>query len=91
MCDLLWLNRSRVVHDGVITDALVLSRSIKKVDLDHFLAWKGLSSPPIEKWSPPLANSFKINFGTAVRESFSAQGAVCRDSNGKILKAFLTN
>jgi hypothetical protein len=86
-CDLLWFNRNKVVHDGIIPDALSLSRSIKKVALDHLSAWKGLSSSPSEKWLPPAANSYKINFDTAVRDSFSAQSAVCRDSNGKIIKA----
>jgi hypothetical protein len=41
----------------------------------------------VEKWSPFLGSSLKINFDTAIRDSFSTQGAVCRDSSKKILKA----
>jgi hypothetical protein len=31
--------------------------------------------------------SYKLNFDTAVRESFTTQFVVCRDSSGKIVKA----
>ncbi|XP_059429859.1 uncharacterized protein LOC132163555 [Corylus avellana] len=87
MCDLMWFSRNRAVHDGVFPNVLVLSTTIKKISLDHFKAWKDISSPCVERWSPPVGSSLKINFDTAIRDSFSAQGAVCRDSSGKILEA----
>ena len=31
--------------------------------------------------------SYKVNFDTAIRDNFSVQAAVCRDSKGKIVKA----
>jgi hypothetical protein len=40
-----------------------------------------------EFWSPPTAGSHKINFDTAIRDHFSMQAAVCRDSKGQIVKA----
>jgi hypothetical protein len=39
----------------------------------------------MEKWIPPMPNWVKINFDTAIRDSFSAQAAVCRNYDGKIL------
>ncbi|GLT66711.1 hypothetical protein SLA2020_390640 [Shorea laevis] len=36
---------------------------------------------------PSSAGSFTINFDTAIRDSFSVQAAVCRDTSGRILKA----
>ncbi|GLT55807.1 hypothetical protein SLA2020_288950 [Shorea laevis] len=41
----------------------------------------------MEKWQPPKAGFFKVNFDTAIRESFSVQAAICCDSKGKIIKA----
>jgi hypothetical protein len=34
---------------------------------------------------PPPLNWFKINFDTAIRDSFSAQAAICRNSSGHIV------
>ncbi|XP_059435193.1 uncharacterized protein LOC132168119 [Corylus avellana] len=78
-------SRNTAVHNGVILDAKSLSCFVKKVSLDHFEAWK--RSFPAELWSPPEPNTFKINFDTTIRESFSTQSAICRDSNGRIIKA----
>jgi hypothetical protein len=39
----------------------------------------------VEKWIPPAPNWVKINFDTTIRDSFSAQAAVCKSSDGKIL------
>jgi hypothetical protein len=60
---------------------------IKKTALAHFAAWSSKTSKIVEVWSPPAKGSFKINFDTAIRDNFSAQTAVCRDSNEKIIKA----
>jgi hypothetical protein len=84
-CDLLWFHRNKVAHGGIIPDILVLEASIKKTTLDHFNTLK--LSLSLSRWSPPLVRSFKINFDTTIRETFLSQAAVCRDSNGIILKA----
>jgi hypothetical protein len=39
----------------------------------------------VEKWIPPTPNWVKINFDTTIRDSFSAQATVCKNSDGKIL------
>ena len=56
--------------------------------MDHVSAWKALQLDN-EVWSPSEADSFKINFDTAIKDNFLAQAAVFRDSNGKIIKAIL--
>jgi hypothetical protein len=55
--------------------------------LEHLVAWTSNFSPNREHWSPPPPpDSFKINFDTAIRDEFSSQAAICRNSNGKIIK-----
>jgi hypothetical protein len=63
-----------------------VSRKINKVSLEHMAAWKNVSIPLEEKWMPPPPHWFKINFDTAIRDTFSAQAAVCRDHLGHIIK-----
>ena len=87
LCDLLWFSRNKAIHDGVIPNINVLTKSIKKTSLDHAAAWKTTSTLTQELWSPPPAGSFKINFDTTIRKQFSVQTAVCRDSKGHIIKA----
>lgn len=87
LCDLLWWSRNEAVHDGIILDILVLTNSTKKTVLEHYNAWTSCSQPVNTKWAPPAVGSYKINFDSAIRESFSAQAAVCRDSNGYIIEA----
>jgi hypothetical protein len=40
-----------------------------------------------DKWTPPPFNWVKINFDTAIWDSFSAQAAVCRNDKGLITHA----
>jgi hypothetical protein len=49
----------------------------------------GVQLPLQSKKNGPLQLlvSFKINFGTAIRDHLSAQVAVCHYSNGNIIKA----
>jgi hypothetical protein len=54
--------------------------------LEHLVAWTSNFSPNREHWFPPPPDSFKINFDTAIRDEFSSQAAICRNSNGKIIK-----
>ena len=39
----------------------------------------------MKKWIPPAPNWVKINFDTAIQDSFSAQAAICRNSDGQII------
>ena len=87
LCDLLWFARNKAVHEGLIPDITTLASSIRKTTLDHAAAWQSTSSLVKEFWSPPPAGSFKVNFDTAIRDTFSVQAAICKDSTGKIIKA----
>jgi hypothetical protein len=84
---MLWFARNKVVHECVIPNISSLASSIRRTYLDHAAAWK--SPSPLVKvfWSPPAVGTYKINFDTAIRETFSVQAVVCRDSNGLIVKA----
>jgi hypothetical protein len=65
-----------------------LSRNINKVCLEHIMAWKHLSNSLVEqKWIPPPPSSWlKINFDTTIRDTYSAQAAVCHNHYGHIIK-----
>ena len=86
LCDLLWLSRNQAVHKGVILDALKLVANIKRVSSEHYAAWSSKKKLAKEKWSKPPIGFCKVNFDIAIQEDFFAQAAVCRDSNGVILK-----
>ena len=86
LCDLLWFSRNKAIHDGVVPDVLTLAKTIKKTSLEHAAAWKSVS-PITEVWFPPAAGFFELNFNTAIREKFSTQATVCRESKGRIIKA----
>jgi hypothetical protein len=84
-CDFLWFTRNKAYHDGLLSDALVISTTINKLALEHFSAWtkKYTSSP--KAWERPLPPHFKINYDTTIKPSFSTQVAVCRNSAGTII------
>jgi hypothetical protein len=84
-CDILWYYRNQAFHTGNTFEARNVSMHINKIAFEHFQAWQSISSTPLEKWIPLAPNWVKINFDTAIRDSFSAQAAVCRNSDGKIL------
>jgi ribonuclease HI len=84
-CDILWYYRNQAFHHGSNFEARNVSLHINKIALEHFRAWQSISSAPLENWIPPAPNWVKINFDTAIRNSFSAQAAVCRNLDGKIL------
>ena len=85
-CDLMWFSRNQAVHKGVFPEASKLAANISQVSMEHLAAWTSNLSPIRERWSPPPPNSFKVNFDTAIRDEFSTQAAVCRNSNGNIIK-----
>jgi hypothetical protein len=84
-CDILWYYRNQAFHNGITFEARNVSMHINKIALEHFQAWQSISSAPLEKWIPSAPNWVKINFDTAIRDSFLAQVAVCRNSDEKIL------
>jgi hypothetical protein len=86
-CHLLWTYQNRAYHKGISFDALSTSRQINKVATEHSKARFSIGpNPMVEKWIPPPWSYFKINFDTAIRDTFSAQSAVCRNHQGKIIK-----
>jgi hypothetical protein len=85
-CDLLWSYRNQAVHKGVIPEVSTLAANINCVSLEHFAAWSSKLHPVKEVWSKPPQGFCKVNFDTAIQESFSTQDAVCRNSNGEIIK-----
>jgi hypothetical protein len=54
--------------------------------MEHLVAWTSKLSPNREHWSPLPPNSFKVNFDIAIKDEFSSQAAICRNSNGNIIK-----
>jgi hypothetical protein len=86
LCDMLWFSRNKAIHKGVLPDASKFAEDINRISLDHHAAWKTKAQPMRELWSPPQAGNFKVNFNTAIRDLFSVQAAVCRDSTGAIVK-----
>jgi ribonuclease HI len=84
-CDILWFYKNKALHDDVAFDARFVSAHINKISLEHFIAWHPPTQELEEKWIPPPPNWVKFNFDTVIRDSFSAQAMVCRDSKGRIL------
>jgi hypothetical protein len=85
-CDLLWFSKNQAVHKGVIPDVSKLAANINRVSLEHFAAWSSKLQPIKEVWSKPPQGFCKINFDAAIREDFSIQAAICKNSNGEIIK-----
>jgi hypothetical protein len=84
-CDILWFYRNKALHENLSFDARSMSIHINKISLEHFQAWHSISPVQLETWVPPPPNWIKINFDTAIRDSFFAQAMVCRDSRGQVL------
>ncbi len=77
---------NKAYHEGFIPNAFVVSFTINKTILEHHAAWKNTLAISREVRMPPSHIFFKINYDTAIRDTFSAQVAVCRDSRGSIIK-----
>jgi hypothetical protein len=85
-CDYFWFIRNKAHHDGFILNALIISSTLNKTVLKHHSAWttKLVTTPEVwKRYSPPF---FNIKYDTAIRDSFSAQDAICRDSTGSIIQ-----
>jgi hypothetical protein len=50
---MLWFNRNKAIHDGIIPDSLKLASSIKKAAQDHAAAWLSVPTPEVQVWIPP--------------------------------------
>jgi hypothetical protein len=85
-CDLLWFHRNKAYHDGLSFDARIPAKLIINTYQQHCDAGSKKLDPTPEKWIRPPPNWFKINFDTAIRDSFSCQAAICRDHEGKLIK-----
>jgi len=86
--DYLWFIKNKAHHEGLIPNDLVISYTINKNVLEHHFTWKIKLCISCELWQSPPAPFFKINYDTSIRDTFSAQAAVCRDSKGCIIKCF---
>jgi hypothetical protein len=85
-CDFLCSYRNKAFHVGLTFDALAIFRQVSKVALEHSKAWFSIEkSLVVEKWIPPPSSFFKINFDTAIQDTFSAQWVVCRNHRGHII------
>jgi hypothetical protein len=76
-----------------IMESFLMPPSLLKTSNDShwtILLPSSLSPPRVESYGDPLpsATCFKINFDTTIIDHFSVQAAVCRNSKGKIVKAF---
>ena len=49
---------------------LKVNFSLNKITLEHFQAWESKSPTLVEKWTSPPFNWFKINFDTAIHDSY---------------------
>ena len=86
LCDLMWFSRNQAVHKGVFPEVSTLAASIKRVSLEHYVAWSLKLHPAKEVWPKPPQGFCKVNFDAAIREGFSTQAAACRNSNRDIIK-----
>ncbi|XP_062145976.1 uncharacterized protein LOC133853973 [Alnus glutinosa] len=86
-CDLLWFHRNKAYHDGLTFDARSIANLVCISYHQHCDAWSAKLFPNPEKWIRPPLHWYKINFDTAIRATFSCQAAICRDNNGKLIKA----
>ncbi|XP_059432574.1 uncharacterized protein LOC132165893 [Corylus avellana] len=84
-CDILWFYRNKAFHDNSVFDVRNVSAHINKISLEHYQAWHPDTQVSTENWITPPNLWFKINFDTVIRDSFSCQAAVCRDSKGHII------
>jgi hypothetical protein len=83
-CDYIWFSRNKAHHEDLVSDALAISAHINKLVQEHLLAWNSSLPRILEVWQKPRFPYIKINYDTAIRDSFSVQAAVIRNSSGTI-------
>jgi hypothetical protein len=86
LCDLLWFSRNQAVHKGVFLEVSTPATNIKCVSSEHYAAWFLKLHPVKEVWSKPLQGFCKVNFDATIREGYSIQATVYKNSNGEIIK-----
>jgi hypothetical protein len=86
MISYLWFLRNKAHHDDLIPNALIISSTINKTVLEHQFAWKTKLAPIPDVWRSPSPPYLKINYDTTIRDTFSTQSAICRDSTGSIIR-----
>jgi hypothetical protein len=84
-CDHIWFSRNKAHHEDWVPDALAISAHINKLVQEHFLAWKSCLPRIPEVWQKPRFPYLKIKNNTAIRDFFSVQAAVIRNSSFQIL------
>jgi hypothetical protein len=83
-CDHIWFSRNKTRHEDLVPDAIAISAHINKLVLEHSLTWKSSLPRSTEVWRKPSSPYIKINYETTIRDYFSAQAVVIRDSSGII-------
>jgi hypothetical protein len=85
-CDQIWFARNKAHHENLVPNAMTISAKINRLSNEHYGAWKIQVTPYFSAWTRPIASTFKINYDTAIMNTFLAQSAVCRDSNGLVIQ-----
>jgi hypothetical protein len=80
---------NKAYHEGFIPNAFVVSFTINKTILEHHAAWKNTLAISREVRMPPSHIFFKINYDTAIRDTFFVEVAVCRDSEDLLSDVFI--
>jgi len=83
----LWFYRNKSHQEGINVNIHHISKHINLIAMEHYNTWHPslLTVIEIEKWIPPKLPWVTINFDTAIKDSFSIQAAVYRNSQGRIL------
>ncbi|KAB1209735.1 hypothetical protein CJ030_MR6G001846 [Morella rubra] len=93
--DTIWFSRNQLVHSGVLSPPLELSRTLNGRLLAHLAAWQIHDRELNLVWIPPLEGVWKLNFDAAIRGEIAYLAVICRDSLGVIYHAasgfFVTN
>lgn len=92
-CWLIWNQRNRVLHGGIIQDPSRLN--LRELDLlDKFKTSQvqlavHTNREAVQTWCPPLGNMYKLNFDAAIftDTKSSSFGAIIRNNTGAVMAA----
>jgi hypothetical protein len=70
-CDQIWFARNKAHHDAIVPNAMSLSTAINKLAKEHSAAWSHKKGPSQATWLKPEPLSYKINYDTTIRNTFS--------------------